>query len=82
MIVKSTTFFGQAAVDIVLTWLETGHECIDCGLPAAFHAVYSDDGNAMRDKREPTREPVCAICAANRAADDCAQIERIEDADV
>ena len=62
MNVSEISLNGKPAVRVTLNWLKQEHECTDCGLPAAF---------ASKDAYGPGShdEPLCAICAANHAAD-------------
>lgn len=51
---------------VTFSWEDVHGRCDDCGLPAAFKGIGNTDAI------------LCAICAANHAAD-CGLIERIEE---
>jgi hypothetical protein len=55
-------------VDVHFQWRVTGFECQDCGLPACFRGWRYGSTSMTAD--------LCAVCAANCAADGC-PIERI-----
>lgn len=49
---------------VVLQWSRKHGECQECGLPAAFRTL-----NAAPPGRPDTSRNLCAVCAANFAAD-------------
>lgn len=60
----------DGSITFTVTWQFNGEYCLDCGLPAAFYAY--------RYGRKPSPpDALCAICAANSAADDGAIIVRM-----
>lgn len=59
----------DGSMTLTVTWSFNGEYCLDCGLPAAFWAYRYGHGSA--------HDALCAICAANSAADDGAIIVRM-----
>jgi hypothetical protein len=59
---------------VTFNWSTENGECYECGLPAAFKRSYGQDRESYSDTQDresyvAREEKLCAVCAANAAAD-------------